>query len=288
MWLLLDMNNLAYRMFHAIGNKLSYKDAPTGMIFGLMRDLTWLKGRFKTDQVAFCFDRGPPKRKEIWAGYKLKRNNRIKDELRRHPDKADAIRIMRNQLAELQYKWLPQIGFNNVWSQEGYEADDILAKMAYEINDLDLDVTIVTSDQDLYQCLNGKTQVYNPLAKKLVSLQSFYKQYEILPTMWPTVKAMAGCKSDNIPGIPGIGEKTALKYLRKELPEGNKFQRIQKGVERVNANYELVALPLEGTNSFELQDDEISKKEWSRFCSHFGMDSMLKQIPIYQKLAGVS
>ena len=124
--LLLDVHYLAYRSFHSIGH-LSFDDYPTGVLYGIFRDVLQTMERFQTHRAIWCFDHGRSKRHDILPEYKSTRRNKRKeaseDEKQRHKEMKEQIKRLRTDL-------LPRLGFKNVFAEEGYEGDDLIAAIA--------------------------------------------------------------------------------------------------------------------------------------------------------------
>ena len=234
-WLVLDVSYLVWRSFHAIGH-LSHKDVSTTAIFGLLRDVVQFQDLHNTKRIVFCFDRGRSLRIREFPQYKLRRQDDQIDEKQRK-----ARHEIRRQMQLLRREYLTEIGYKNVLSQHGYEADDIIASVCNRIATKQGEAIIIGSDKDLYQLLSPRVSLYNPRIHKMLTLQAFVKDYGISPTSWIDVKALAGCVTDGVPGIAGIGEKTAIKFLRGELKENAKaFQSIVKGNDIWQRNRNLV------------------------------------------------
>ena len=118
-----------------------------------------------------------------------------------------------DQFKQLRKRILPRIGFNNNHLQTGYEADDLIAKY---VKDNAEELVIASADNDLLQLLYF-ADFLNLSKNKLITSKSFFSEYGILPAQWGMVKQIAGCSSDNVKGIQGVGEITAIKYLKGEL-----------------------------------------------------------------------
>lgn len=274
-WLLLDTNYLCYRAFHSLGD-LSFGAIKTGVVFGVMRDVLNLQERFGTECVAFCFDVGLPLRRQLLETYKQKRHsgaNRTEEEER-------ARAHVRAQIEALREDYLPSVGYRNVFGQQGFEADDIIASICRQLPEED-DAIIVTADTDLYQLLSANVSIFTPpnlhAKGKYITLQSFKRDHGITPKQWVHVKALAGCPTDEVPGVPGCGNKTAIKYILGTLKDTTKIYR-RVASERAHAlvlkNWPLVKLPFKDTPTFTLQPDEVTDKGWTALCDRLGMESL--------------
>ena len=266
LWLILDSNYLVWRA-HAVLQKLSHGEARTEVVFSYLRDLLHLQSLFSTGLVAHCFDKGRNKRKDLYPGYKLRAPQ--------EPDTAELNGVVRDQIKALRNEYLPEIGAMNVFSSKGFEGDDMIASLVINSIPPGDETVIVSADKDLWQLLRHKVSVYNPRSKVTTTEKSFTKDWGLGPSQWSMVKAMAGCTSDKVDGIDGIGEKTAAKFLRGELKESSVAHgKIMQGEEVWKRNLPIVRLPLEGTETFTLVEDTLDQSGWERLTERFGLKSI--------------
>ena len=265
---LIDANFLAYRAKFATG-QLSYGNYRTGIIYSFFNQVFTIAKIVKPDEFIFFWDSKKSKRREIYSTYKEKRRE-PKTEIEEQEWKA-AFR----QFNKLRKTLLPECGFVNSFMQSGYEADDLIAKYVQTHGDAQ-DLIIVTSDDDLLQLLD-KCSIYNLGKEKYVRCDDFISEYGILPSQWGYVKQLAGCTSDNVDGVPGVGTKTAIKYVRKELKEDSKaYKSIMSCEEVIERNKELVLLPFEGTELVDFQESKFDMLNFLRMCRKYGMASFRK------------
>lgn len=281
-WLICDCNFLCRRASYAFG-QLEHNGEATGVLFGFLSDLRNMQERFEAKQVVFCFDRGRSKREEIYPDYKGKRRAANEQRLLEEEEIIKA-NIYRRVIKRLWQEVLPDIGYPNVLVSQGYEADDFIAKACQEltVDFPDDQIMIVSADKDLLQCLAPHIQRYDPNAKVVTSLQDFKAKYGIMPADWATVKALAGCESDCIPGAFKIGESTALKYLRGVLPTKYKaYASIQQFLSSPEyaRNQQLVKLPLIGTPECRLVKHNVNPEQWGRVVQSLGMNSLVRSGP---------
>ena len=204
---LIDGHALAYRMYFALtgggGNQRwqTSKGEPTAGIFGFARELIRILEQEKPEYMAVAFDTGKTFRHEMYPEYKATRA-KMPDDLR---PQIERIREMVDTFN------LPRL------EMEGYEADDVLGSVARLATEQGLGVKIITGDRDLLQLVNERTAVY--LAgnnKTYVTDQDVVNsKFGIPPQQVVDYKALVGDSSDNIPGVPGVGEKTAVRLLKK-------------------------------------------------------------------------
>lgn len=243
--LLFDVNYLAYRSFYAHPG-LSVGDVGTSVVFGAFRAMLRARQQYGDDAVPVCcFDFGKNKRKAIYPGYKASRDEMTEEQQEKRNE-------IRKQLDVLRTDYLPAAGFHNILFQKGYEADDCVASVALAAPDEDTSI-IVSADQDLYQLLGPRVLMAAPGSEKCYTMEQFTADWGIKPKDWAKVKAIAGCSGDDVVGVPGVGEKTAAKYLRGEMKKDSaKYKAIRASKEICLANYRVVRLPFEGVDDFEI------------------------------------
>ncbi|MEG2688209.1 MAG: 5'-3' exonuclease H3TH domain-containing protein, partial [Clostridia bacterium] len=196
--LLLDSNSLVHRAYHALPNLKTSKGFCTGAIFGFMSILLRLIKEQKPTHIAAAFDlKGPTFRNEMFEDYKAKRKP-MDEELRQQ------IEPLKQLLDAMNIK---------IVSKQGYEGDDILGTLANRFKD---DTIIVTGDRDSFQLVDDTTRIF--WTKKGVSEIEVYDEKRLLEdgftvSQFIDFKALRGDPSDNIPGVAGVGEKTAKQWL---------------------------------------------------------------------------
>ncbi len=236
--LLLDSNSLMHRAYHALPNLKSSKGLYTGAIYGFLSILLKIIKEQNPTHIAAAFDlHGPTFRHEMYKDYKATRKP-MDEELRQQVE----------PLKEL----ITAMGIKIV-SMQGYEGDDILGTLSKRFDD---DCIIVTGDRDSFQLVSPTTKVF--WTKKGVSDIEVYDVQRLLQDGFTVeqfidYKALRGDTSDNVPGIPGVGEKTAKQLLDKygslenilqnahEIP-GKLGQNIQSNKELALLSKELVTI----------------------------------------------
>ena len=268
-YLLLDGHFLCHRAKYTTGgiSGLSFDGEPTGIAFGILRDAELLTDLFGASVVVWAFDwGGPGLRSQVSPTYKIKRWTREMTE-----EEEIAHEMFKKEVRRLQSDLLPALGYRNVYRVRGYEADDILAASAERI-DTDDEAIIVTSDNDLWQCVRTNVRCYNPITKKMTTEASFREEWHLEPVMWAHIKAMAGCPGDGVEGIAGIGEKTAAGwYTGKLKPTSKKHQLISQNLKVANDNLPLVKLPYPGLELPEIRDDEVTESRRIRVQQELGI-----------------
>ncbi|MBN1451428.1 MAG: DNA polymerase I [Anaerolineales bacterium] len=204
---LIDGHALAYRMYFALtagGSNQRWqtsKGEPTAGIYGFARELIRILEQEKPEYMAVAFDTGKTFRDELFPDYKATRA-KMPDDLR---PQIERIRQMVDIFN------LPRL------EMEGYEADDVLGSVAKVATEQGLGVKIITGDRDLLQLVNQRTAVYVAGDDKtyVTDQDVANSKFGVPPNQVVDYKAIVGDKSDNIPGVPGVGEKTALGLLEK-------------------------------------------------------------------------
>jgi DNA polymerase-1 len=202
--LLLDGHSLAYRAFFALPpeNFSTTTGQPTNAVYGFTAMLINVLRDEAPTHVAVAFDRGEPTfRHEQWVEYKANRRETPAD--------------FRNQLS-LIFEVLDALGVQRL-SVPGYEADDIIATLATQAEQAGFDVLIVTGDRDVLQLVDERTTALMT-RRGITEMTRFTPEevaakYGLTPVQYPDYAALRGDPSDNLPSIPGVGEKTAAKWV---------------------------------------------------------------------------
>lgn len=203
---LIDGHALAYRMYFALtagGNSqrwMNSKGEPTAGIYGFARELIRLLEQEKPEYLAVAFDVGKTFRDDIFPEYKATRE-KMPDDLRAQLERIREMVDLFN---------IPRL------EMEGYEADDVLGTVSRIAAEQGLGVKIITGDRDLLQLVNERTAVY--LAgddQTYITDKDVIKKLGVRPNQVVDYKAIVGDTSDNIPGVKGVGEKTAIALLEK-------------------------------------------------------------------------
>jgi len=272
-YLILDVKYLCYRTRYAMGNDLSYMGTPTTIIYGFLKDLIGLQDKFRTRNLLFCFDSKTSRRKKLYPEYKSNRHNKeFTDE------EFEFEMAFQYQVVQLRKKYLPEIGYHNIFQVKGLEADDIMASLALNFREPTCKdkAILITADQDLYQCISPHVTFYSPNDRKELTLQGFTQKYGIHACQWAWLKSIAGCSTDGVKGVRGVGEKTAIKYITGQLGIKTKahcYITNDEGKEIIKRNKALVKLPFKGTPEFKIEKDELSIKGWERVCKQLGFKS---------------
>jgi len=272
MILVIDSNYICHLSKHSMKG-LSYQEMKVGVVFGFLRQILSLAKAFETNKFIFTWDSKTSLRKEIFPAYKAKRKtNKTEEDL-----ELDALSYP--QFDTLRDTIIPYLGFANNHMQIGYEADDLVAVITKTENEF----VIVSADEDLYQCLSDTVSLYSIRKKQSYTAKNLYKDYGVTPKQWIMVKAIGGCRTDEIPGIDNVGEKTAAKFIRKQLSFNTMaHQNILKGTEIIQRNIPLVELPFKRTLPITYKRDHLNLEAFVEVCKSYGFNSFLTR-EVYQQ-----
>ena len=264
--MIVDCNNIGHIARHAMPKDLSHNEKPTAILYGFFSSILHLHQFYLTDGFIFCWDSRKSYRKLDFKPYK--KRDPMTDEERRD------LEIAYRQFKLLRTEILPELGIKNSFMKVGYEADDLMAAITKKYNEQTF--TIVSTDKDLYQLLTPQVLVANPITKKAYTARSFENEYGIKPKQWIDVKAIAGCTSDKVPGINGVGEITAIKYLNDVLPKDQKkYREIVKNKAIIKRNKPLVTLPYRDIDIELVKQPQLKKKRFRRTFKELGFESFL-------------
>lgn len=269
--LIIDCNYLCHRARFTTG-PLSYKGEPTGVVFGFLNQILIISKEVMPSNIIFTWDSRKSKRRRIFPEYKGNRKNEEPDQ--------ELINAFK-QFHSLRKAILPGLGFSNNWMRVGYEADDLIADVVFKVHgsQYPIPVVIASSDNDLLQLLVGSTRIYNLGRKEYYSREKLKEDYGIAPEEWVEVKKIAGCSGDNVPGVPGVGEKTAIKYLKGELrPELKAYKNIQENKGIIDRNEMLVNLPFPGTQTPTIEDNAFNITAFKNICREHGFNKMMNNL----------
>jgi DNA polymerase-1 len=196
---IIDGNSYIYRAFFAIKNLSTSYGLPTNAVFGFANMLIKVIKERSPDLLAIAFDpKGPTRRHIEFKEYKAHRPPMPRDLVPQIPYIHKMVEAFR----------IP------VFIQEGQEADDVIATLARKAEAEGLDVTIVTGDKDILQLVGPNIKVYDTLKDKVFEPKDVEERFGVPPDRMIEIMGLMGDASDNIPGVDGIGEKTAQMLIR--------------------------------------------------------------------------
>ncbi|HEY8941722.1 MAG TPA: DNA polymerase I [Cellvibrio sp.] len=191
---LVDGSSYLYRAYHALPPLTNSKGQPTGAVKGVVNMMRRLRKDYPASQIAVVFDaKGKTFRDEIFADYKANR-----------PPMPDDLRPQVQPIHDIvQAMGLP------LFVIEGVEADDVIGTLAVQATEKKMPVIISTGDKDMAQLVNEHVTLVNTMTETILDIPGVHAKYGFGPELMVDYLALMGDKVDNIPGVPGVGEKTA-------------------------------------------------------------------------------
>jgi DNA polymerase-1 len=277
--LLVDGMALAYRSFYAIRELSTSEGLPTNALLGFIRKLQQYDKQWNPTHRAVVFDGGMPEaRLALLEDYKAQR-----------PPMPD---LLRRQLefinTYLEYARYPQLRLDRE------EADDVIAALAVQAAGQQAHTLIATNDKDIYQIVNERIRIIPPAkADKLIGPEGVHAKTGVPPQQVPDWLALVGDSADNIPGVPGVGTKTAARWLQQypsldalyehqdELKPPRLAQALEAYREQVYRNLEIVQLRLDLDVPLSWEDlavREPAADALLKFAAKFELKSLEKSI----------
>lgn len=236
--LLIDGHSILNRAFYGLPDLTNSEGKHTGAVYGFLNILFRILEEEKPDYLTVAFDlHAPTFRHKIYDAYKGTRKG-MPEELR------EQVPLMKEMLAAMGVK---------IVAMEGYEADDLLGTLARRSEAQGMDVTILSGDRDLLQLATEKVLIRLPKTTKGKTVIEDYhaeqvlEKYQVTPPQIIELKALMGDSSDNIPGIPGVGEKTATKMIVEFGTIENAYAHLEeikpnKARESLRMHYDMASL----------------------------------------------
>lgn len=263
---LVDGYGFIFRAFHSLP-PLTRKDGlPVGAVYGFINMMTKLlkmvEDHSYQNYLALVFDSGRETfRNKLYSEYKANRPEAPEELKKQFP-------IMREVADALNIKALEQVG---------YEADDLIATYAKIASRENSEVIIVSSDKDLMQLVNDKVKMFDPLKNVNIGRDEVIKKFGVPPEKVIDMQAMIGDSSDNIPGIPGIGPKTALELITEfgsldavlenasKIKQKKRSEVVQNNKEMALLSRKLVTLDSDVPVTTEFSELEVKKIDYQKF-----------------------
>jgi len=278
---LVDATAFCYRAFYALRNLSTSYGQPTNAVFGFVKMIKKIIDEYRPDYIAVCFDVSRDTfRQKKFKEYKIQR-----------PPMPDGLS---SQIPFIK-KIVLAYGLA-LFEKEGFEADDIIATLASKAAELGLSTVIVSSDKDILQLVDEDTQVFSPYKDEGVfyDQEKVLKRFGVEPPRIVDIIALMGDSVDNIPGVPGIGEKTAASLIKefgsldKLLRERDKIKQekvnrsIAQNLEMIKLNRELAQLDSKVDIDFDLKKAKPAGPdlvELYRLFKHLEFKRFLKDLP---------
>lgn len=274
---LIDGSSYIYRAYYAIRHLSSPKGFPTNALYGFTQMLLKVLKDRDPDHLAVVFDVGRQTfRTELYPEYKANR-------------------------AAMPEDLVPQIGpikemvraFNiPVLEKEGFEADDIIGAIARQCEAKGMKVVVVTGDKDLMQIVTDQVTLLDTMKDKTTGIPEVLERFGVKPGLVVDILGLAGDSSDNIPGVPGIGEKTALKLIREfgsldTLLEragevkGKNGERLREFGDQARLSRTLATIDRDTPVDYRYEDLAVSPPDMKRLAEMFreyGFTTLMKEL----------
>ncbi|MCP4667070.1 MAG: DNA polymerase I, partial [Deltaproteobacteria bacterium] len=210
---LVDGSSYIHRAYHAIRNLANSKGLPTNAAFGFTKMILKLLADRAPTYMAIAFDaRGPTFRHHIYEDYKANRPPMPED-------MAVQIPLIKRIVKDLNLEML---------EKQGYEADDIIGTLARMCEEKGFQVVMVTGDKDFRQLITPNITMWDTMKDAVSDVASLKETYGLEPEQFIEVMGLSGDSTDNIPGVPGVGEKTAIALIREFGSFDGVFDRVEE------------------------------------------------------------
>ncbi|ADQ40928.1 DNA polymerase I [Caldicellulosiruptor acetigenus I77R1B] len=259
-----DGNSILYRAFFALPELTTSNNIPTNAIYGFVNVILKYLEQEKPDYVAVAFDkRGREARKSEYQEYKANRK-----------PMPDNLQVQIPYVREILYAFnIPIVEF------EGYEADDVIGSLVNQFKNTGLDIVIITGDRDTLQLLDKNVVVkivstkFDRTMEDLYTIENIKEKYGVWANQVPDYKALVGDQSDNIPGVKGIGEKSAQKLLEEyssleeiyqnlDKIKGSIREKLEAGKDMAFLSKRLATIVCDLPLNVKLED--LRTKEWNK------------------------
>ena len=281
---LVDGNNLLYRSYFATaynGNLMkNSKGFPTNALYGFINMINKIIGEEKPEYMMVAFDKGKTFRHEKYDTYKGGRAETPDDLIKQFKLSRDICKALGIKAIEI----------------DNYEADDIIGTFSKCADEKNFDALIISSDKDLLQLITDHVKVKLLKTHDYIMMDNkeFYNTYGLTPLRMIDLKALMGDASDNIPGVRGIGEKTAIKLLQEygslngvyeniDNIKGSVHDKLINDKENAYMSYDLATIyqnvPID-TNLDSIKKTNINEEEYSNILKELEFFSLLKKINV--------
>lgn len=247
---LIDGSSYIYRAFYAIRHLSNSKGLPTNAVYGFTQMLLKVLKEYRPEYLAVVFDsKAPTLRRQRYEAYKAHRPPMPESLVPQIPYIKRIIEAYRIVILE----------------KDGYEADDLIGTLAKTFSS-EVDVAIVSGDKDLLQLVSERVWVIDTMKEQTFGVQEVIERFGVRPEQVVEVMGLAGDAVDNIPGVPGIGEKTAIGLIKtfgtienllahlEEVPQKKLRANLEAYRDQARLSRELATLQLDVPLSFELRD----------------------------------
>ena len=208
----IDTFGFLFRAYYALPPLKSKAGFPTGLLTGFMNFISNVGKDFQTDYIVFALDsKGDTFRSDIYPEYKSHRPDVPEDLLKQLPIAIDFIEKM---------------GFKSA-IRTGFEADDIIASIAHDAKEKGLEVRVVSHDKDLYQLIQEDIFLFDPIKKTVITEVECFDKYGVYPSQFTDYQSLLGDSADNVPGVKGVGAKTAEALIKEYGTLDNIYENLE-------------------------------------------------------------
>lgn len=248
---LIDASGYVFRAFYALPPLKKSNGTPVGAVYGFCNMLLKLLPDLGNHHIIAVFDKSRQTfRQQIYPQYKANRSDPPPELIPQFPLFREACIAFSLPIAEV----------------DGFEADDIIATYAHMADQAGQKVVIISSDKDLMQLVNENITMFDPIKNKIIDHQGVIEKFGVPPYQVVDVQALSGDSSDNVPGVPGIGIKTACELILKfgslenllnnldEILQEKRRLSLQMNITEAKISYQLVSLRKDANLPFLLND----------------------------------
>ena len=274
---LIDGSSYIYRAYYAIRHLSSPSGFPTNALYGFTQMLLKVLKDRQPDMVAVVFDVGRETfRTKMYAEYKANRASMPDDLVPQIAPIKEMVRAFNIPALEL----------------AGYEADDIIGTIARDCSAKGLNVVVVTGDKDLMQIVGERVTLLDTMKEKESGIADVLERFGVPPELVIDILGLAGDTSDNIPGVPGIGEKTAIKLVqefgsmdllleRADEVKGKTGERLREFAEQARLSRRLATIDLQVPLSYDLKEFSFvppDNQRLAELCKEYGFTTLMKEL----------
>ena len=284
--ILVDGSSYLFRAFHALPPLTNSKQQDTGAVKGVINMIRSLMKNYEDSNIAIVFDaKGKTFRSKIYTEYKANR-----------PPMPDELRSQIQPIHQIiEAMGLPLLIISDV------EADDVIGTLSGQATEAGISTLISTGDKDLAQLVNDKVTLINTMTNELLNNESVVAKFGVAPNRIIDYLALMGDKSDNIPGVPGVGPKTAVKWLLEygsmegvienaEAIGGKVGEKLRDNIDLLRLSYELATIKMDVVLDVkipELVAGQADKQKLHELFSEMEFKSWIKELED-QGVAGAS
>lgn len=267
--LLLDTSCIGWQIYstQCSGAKCHLRDVADIVMTQLLKRIFQICKLFSSPNPVLIWDSRIRERALVYPEYKGDRNKYLP------PSEIAKLVKMKKALVQFRKKIVPLLGINSLF-QKGYEADDIIAILTRTFEDTSF--IIVANDGDLFQLLRPGVSIYHTQMSTIIDRKEFLAHHHYSPEKVVACKSVGGCHSDNVKGVPKIGEVRATAFLNGKL-NGDYFSRIVRDWEIVIRNKKLVSIPYIGTRMPKLKPFSLDIEGLEKACGVLGVPRLVSQ-----------